>query len=234
MEVIEKLVKWDWKLSIAINGFNSDWADAVMMFLSNRLVWIPFYVLMVVWLFGLYKKKAVWILLGVAALIAVADWTSVHWFKLTVERLRPCHDPMWEDLLHTPAGCGGRYGFVSSHAVNHFAMAVFLTPWFSRLYGVRHQWSGKVSGAATAWQRWQFGLGKAMYGGLAFFFYGGLYIWAALIGYSRVYLAAHYLGDVICGGLWGALLGLLFYLGLRRFILPRDAGQNLQATQVQD
>lgn len=209
MNVLGKLLEWDWRSSLAINGWHSDWADALMLFLSNRYVWIPFYVLMVVWLFGLYKKKALWILLGVAALIAVADWTSVHWFKLTVQRLRPCHEPMWEGLLHLPAGCGGRFGFVSSHAVNHFAMAVFLTPWFSRLYGCKHAYF-------NARQRWRFALGKAMYGGLAFFRYGGLYIWAVLIVYSRVYLAAHYVGDVICGGLWGALLGLLFYLGLRR------------------
>lgn len=233
MEVLEKLVKWDWKLSVAVNGWHSDWADAVMMFLSDRWVWIPFYVLMVVWLFGLYKKKAVWILLGVAALIAVADWTSVHWFKNTVMRLRPCHDPMWEGLLHLPAGCGGRYGFVSSHAVNHFAMAVFLTPWFARFHKVQNRWTGKVSGAATAWQRWQFGIMKAMYVGTGFFACGGLYIWALLIGYSRVYLAAHYVGDVICGGLWGALLGLLFYFGLKRLVLPCDAGQSPQAEPVQ-
>ena len=220
MKFLDQLIQWDWQCSLAINGWHSAWADALMMFLSNRYVWIPFYVLMIVWLFGLYKKKALWILLGVAVLIAVADWTSVHWFKLTVQRLRPCHEPMLEGLLRLPAGCGGRFGFVSSHAVNHFAMAVFLTPWFSRLYGSQHAWSGQVSGAATVWQRWCFAFGKAMYGGLAFFRYGGIYIWALLIVYSRVYLAAHYVGDVICGGLWGALLGLLCYLGLRRFVSP--------------
>ena len=180
--MIEKLVEWDRQVSVAINAWHSDWADAVMIFLSNRNVWIPLYLFLVGYIIYIYKKKAVWILLGVALLIAVADWTSVHWFKNVVQRLRPCHEPLLDGLLNLPRGRnGGLYGFVSSHAVNHFALAAFLTPWFK----------------------------KDRY------FYGALYVWAVAIGYSRIYLAAHYLGDVICGGLWGALLGLLFYYGLR-------------------
>jgi len=34
-----------------------------------------------------------------------------------------------------------------------------------------------------------------------------LLLWAALIGYSRVYLGVHYPGDVICGALYGAIIG---------------------------
>lgn len=39
-----------------------------------------------------------------------------------------------------------------------------------------------------------------------------LLIWAALISYSRVYLGVHYPGDVIAGGIVGALTGYLLYL----------------------
>jgi undecaprenyl-diphosphatase len=64
--------------------------------------------------------------LFITALILLADQTSVHLFKNMFERLRPCHNPMITDFVHTVHGkCGGQFGFVSSHAANSFALAVF-------------------------------------------------------------------------------------------------------------
>ncbi len=34
-------------------------------------------------------------------------------------------------------------------------------------------------------------------------------VWATVIAYSRIYLGVHYPGDVLCGGLYGALIGYL-------------------------
>jgi len=58
--------------------------------------------------------------------MALADQISVKLFKEVFERLRPCHNPIITDLVHTVNGhCGGKFGFVSSHASNSFALAVF-------------------------------------------------------------------------------------------------------------
>ena len=36
-------------------------------------------------------------------------------------------------------------------------------------------------------------------------------LWASVIGYSRIYLGVHYPGDVICGSILGAFIGLGVY-----------------------
>ena len=77
-----------------------------------------------------FKKETVWILLAIIVLTVISDQLSVA-FKNTVERLRPCHEPELEGLVHIVKDkCGGDFGFVSSHASNHFSLAVFLSMLF--------------------------------------------------------------------------------------------------------
>lgn len=50
--------------------------------------------------------------------------------------------------------------------------------------------------------------------------------WSLLNCYTRLYLGVHYPGDILCGALWGALVGFLIYLlhGYlhRRFLATRS------------
>lgn len=41
-------------------------------------------------------------------------------------RPRPCWEPSVKELLHMVKFCGGKYGFVSSHAANSFAVMAFI------------------------------------------------------------------------------------------------------------
>lgn len=68
----------------------------------------------------------IYVLLGVVLLIFLSDQTSVKLFKEVFQRLRPCHNPEIVDLVHLVTRCGGQYGFVSSHAANTFALAMFM------------------------------------------------------------------------------------------------------------
>ena len=72
-------------------------------------------------------------LLFVILVITLADQTSVHLFKNVFERLRPCHEPALEGLVHLVNNkCGGQYGFISSHAANTFGLAVLLLFWIRK------------------------------------------------------------------------------------------------------
>ena len=71
-----------------------------------------------------YKRKFLIILLFIILAATLADQISVV-FKNLVQRLRPCHEPSLEGLVHLVNGeCGGKFSFVSSHATNSFDVAL--------------------------------------------------------------------------------------------------------------
>ena len=104
-----------------------------MLFISGKLSWIPLYLVL---LFFAYKKteniKVFFIfIVSIAVLIIFADQSSVHLFKNIFERLRPCHCEQIRNSIHIVNNhCGGQFGFVSSHATNTFALAVFMSLFF--------------------------------------------------------------------------------------------------------
>lgn len=126
----------DHQLFLFLNGLHADWLDPVMTFVSSEMGWIPFYIVL---LYLVFKKLGwrglLFVVIGVAVLITCSDQLSAHVFKPVFHRLRPCHDPLIQDLVHLPNGhCGGQYGFISSHACNTFALASFITLSMKRFY----------------------------------------------------------------------------------------------------
>ncbi len=119
--------QWDVSAFLWINGHNTPFLDQLMLFSSNKLTWIPFYLFILYLVFKEKSSRGFVVLLFVAATIALSDQTSVHAFKFVFHRLRPCHDPTLEGLVRTIENhCGGSYGFISSHAANSFALIGFL------------------------------------------------------------------------------------------------------------
>ncbi len=124
--MIEYLSKLDQSIFLTINGAHNTFFDYIMWWASGKLTWLPLY-LFLIWL--LYKKagKAVWIyLIALFLLILMSDQVSVFIKNLT-ERFRPCHNEELKGMVHLLKNkCGGKYGFVSSHAANTFALATFI------------------------------------------------------------------------------------------------------------
>lgn len=96
-----------------------------MYAISGKIIWIPLYTAILIFLAIKYKKKFLVILLFIILAVTLADQSSVNLFKNLFHRLRPCHEPSLEGLVHLVKGeCGGLYGFVSSHAANSFNIAL--------------------------------------------------------------------------------------------------------------
>jgi undecaprenyl-diphosphatase len=123
--MLESLKTIDEKLFSILNGIHSAFFDKVMWFVSGIPQWIPLYVLILGWIIYKFRWKSILIFITLALLITMSDQISVQ-IKLTVDRLRPCKEPEIRTWVHIVNGyCGGMFGFVSSHAANSFAMAVF-------------------------------------------------------------------------------------------------------------
>jgi undecaprenyl-diphosphatase len=119
--MIERL---DQQIFLFLNSLNSPFCDQVMHAISGRIIWIPLYLSILIYLGIKYKRKFFVILLFIILAATFSDQTSVL-IKNIVQRLRPCYEPVLQGLVHTVNGeCGGRYSFVSSHATNSFDVAL--------------------------------------------------------------------------------------------------------------
>jgi undecaprenyl-diphosphatase len=125
--MLEKLKSIDVELFLLLNGKHNEFFDVIMFWASDKLFWIPFYIILLLIIIKIFKTKSIGVLIAIGFLITLCDQTASHLIKQTVKRLRPSHEPTLENLVHlSEAGPGGQYGFVSSHAANAFGLATFL------------------------------------------------------------------------------------------------------------
>ena len=131
--MVEILEQWDRELFLFLNGFHSESLDFIMWHVSGKLQWIPLYLFLLIILVKKYGKP-VWVVLFAAALVVtLADQFSVKLFKEVFERWRPCHNVDLKEIVHLVNNkCGGRFGFISSHAANSFATAGLLGLFLNR------------------------------------------------------------------------------------------------------
>jgi len=140
--LIEKLEQWDRELFLWLNGKHSEWLDQAMFYMTDKLFWIPVYILLLVVIYRAFGfKNTIWTVVGVALVITFCDRVSVEFFKEVFQRYRPTHNLEIKDLVHKVNGYGGgKYGFVSSHAANFFGIAFFLFPILKKAHGFKALW----------------------------------------------------------------------------------------------
>lgn len=135
--MIDWILKLDTDLFLFLNHLNSDLMDHFMLFISYNMV--PG--LLIIGLFSYlgvkqYKKKFIIPFLFLVVTFGLADSISSKVFKDNFKRLRPMHEPQIMNVVHTAkqGRGGGKFGFVSSHAANTFALCFFIYLFFRKRY----------------------------------------------------------------------------------------------------
>jgi undecaprenyl-diphosphatase len=128
MDLLDRLKDLDVKLFIYLNGLGTESWDGFWNFVTHRFTWVPIYLLL---LYLVYRiagwKGLVYYLVAITILIYVVDQTTYYWFKAVFQRPRPSRPESGiADIIRITGSPGGKWGFISAHASNTFAIAVFL------------------------------------------------------------------------------------------------------------
>lgn len=178
---METLLQWDTRLFYIINGCRSGTADVIFAFLSSPISIALLLLIILAWASLKPDRRTVlWLpILLMGACFLFADRVSVLCFKEVFCRLRPCH-ALDNVFLVKLKG----FSLVYDHCGGQ--------------YGFISSHAANVFSLSTA---------------LGLYFHRSrpllplLFLWASLVGYSRIYCGVHYLGDILGGSIVGILIG---------------------------
>jgi undecaprenyl-diphosphatase len=135
--MMDSLLELDRKIFMELNGWHTPWLDPVMYYMTETLVWLPLYMVLLYFIFKDYGSNGWLVLIAITLTIILADQVTSTFMKPYFSRLRPSRDPALENLVHIVNGYrGGQFGFASSHAANTFGTATFLC----MLFGKKRKW----------------------------------------------------------------------------------------------
>jgi len=188
--MLEQLDKLDQHITLAINNLSCHAIDPIWETLSQKEIWFPLYLAVLIVLFyRLGWKKAIPVTLSIILTIVACDQFA-NLIKDSVGRLRPLYNSwMIENGLRALEGRGNFYGFFSAHAANSFGFAICSS------LGLKNDTKHSYKAYTI-----------------------GIMIWATLIGLSRIFCGKHYFGDVLVGTMIGLLFGWLLALCAREAI----------------
>jgi undecaprenyl-diphosphatase len=134
MQMIDSIIHIDQQLFIAIQqGLANSFFDWLMPLMREARTWIPLYLIFVLLALKKYRLQGIYIVFATVVVVVLCDRFSAGFMKPFFERLRPCHEPSIAMHIRHVIDCGGQYGFISSHATNHFGLAVIFSWFFTKI-----------------------------------------------------------------------------------------------------
>ncbi len=193
--MLDRINNLDHEIALALNAAQTPFWDSVMLFFSGKLEWVPLYIALIVLMFlkstyqtgnpvAQYKNNKK-LFYHAAALGLIATLLTFL-----------CTEQVCNILKHT----------VQRLRPGH-------DPLLDGLLNLP-EGKGGLYTFVSAHAANTFGL--AMITSLIFrrrWYAAVMFLWAAVIGFSRIYLTKHFMSDVVCGAMVGILVAYLIYLG---------------------
>jgi len=131
--MIDQLIQYDVFLFELINNqFQNPFFDFILTAARNKYIWGPLYVFILSFLLLNFGKKGLFAVLLVLVTVGISDFISSSIVKPAIKRDRPCNDVLQKKETRLLVKCGRGYSFTSSHATNHFALAIVIGLLFYR------------------------------------------------------------------------------------------------------
>ncbi len=135
--LLETLLEFDYALFQLINqDWHTPFLDTILPYWREKTTWIPIYLFIITYALWKYRWQGLLMMVMLVATLGLADTMSSKVIKKNVERLRPCKNEELKSDVKLLVDCGSGYSFTSSHATNHFSIAIFLI----LLWGYKHKW----------------------------------------------------------------------------------------------
>ncbi|MBL0057359.1 MAG: phosphatase PAP2 family protein [Chitinophagaceae bacterium] len=135
--MIRAILHYDHQLFRLINSrWSNDFFDWLMPWMRNSGLWYPLYLFLVLLVAVNSRKNAFWWLIFGAGTAILTDFVSSSLVKENFWRLRPCNNADYSGWIHILVGYRPQSSsFTSSHAANHFGLAMFLFLTLKKRFG---------------------------------------------------------------------------------------------------
>ena len=128
MTLYQRILELDYYVSSKVNGeWHTGFFDVAFLLVREAAIWLPLYVFLLVFIVMNFKKQG-WIWGGYLGMtVIISNYISSNLIKDNIMRLRPCQDPALFGKIRALANyCPSSSSFTSSHATNHFTVAMFI------------------------------------------------------------------------------------------------------------
>lgn len=129
-----------WLFKLINQKATASFFDQVALIIRQPLTWTPLYLFLLIYAVTRFQKKAWLWIFQLAGTLFLSDTISSSILKPFFGRIRPCNNvALANDIRFLAAYCGQNGSFPSSHACNHFVIAMFMFVTMREAWG-RYNW----------------------------------------------------------------------------------------------